>query len=190
MAGMYVGGTAGRAPLRSAQACWQKEKMDTAVQCCNRSYYNVLQSVSGFNSPHVRVAVPRRRRAATIASAGRPAARGSDQLARPAPIPDDPAGIIPYSHWAARPSAHLHPNRSSLDVSPHVPTPPTMACTIGPLALSARTATVLAHGPVLGPRCRIATQAAPQRLQLAPPAPFCTLGSAAPLLHSPAPLYA
>ena len=40
------------------------------------------------------------------------------------------------------------------------------ACTIGPLTLSARTATVLAHGPVLGPRLRIATRAAPQRPKL------------------------
>ena len=46
---------------------------------------------------------------------------------------------------------HLHPNRSSLDVSPHARLPPTMACTIGPLTLSSFTATVLAHGPVLDP---------------------------------------
>ena len=65
-----------------------------------------------------------------------------------------------------------------------------MACMIGPLALSPCTATVLAHGPVLGPRFRIATRAAPQRLKLAPPAPFCIPGSASPLLHSPAPFYA
>ena len=42
----------------------------------------------------------------------------------------------------------------------------------------------------LAPRFRIATRAAPQCLKLAPPAPFGTRGSAAPLLHSPAPLYA
>ena len=41
---------------------------------------------------------------------------------RPAPTLDDPAGTSPYSHWKAWPSPHLHPNRSSLDVSPHVPT--------------------------------------------------------------------
>jgi len=55
-----------------------------------------------------------------------------------------------------------------------------MACTIGPLTLSSFTATVLARGPVPGSPLRIATRAAPQRLKLAPPAPFCTLGSAAP----------
>ena len=87
-------------------------------------------------------------RAATIAP-GRP--QWIRSVDRPAPTLDDPAGTSPYSHCAARPSAHLHPNRSSLDVSPHVPTPPSMACTIGPLTLSSFTATVLAHGPVLGP---------------------------------------
>ena len=64
-------------------------------------------------------------------------------------------------------------------------------CMIGPLALSSCTATVLAHGPVLGPAlphrhpsCPAAPQTGTSRT------PFGTPGSAAPLLHSPAPLYA
>ena len=140
-------------------------------------------------------------RAATIAP-GRP--QWIRSVDRPAPTLDDPAGTSPYSHWKAWPSPHLHPNRSSLDVSPHVPTPPTMACTIGPLALSARTATVLAHGPVLGPApphrhpsCPAAPQTGPSRTILhpgqcstSPPQPGAALRLIAPPLFGVALVHA
>ena len=105
----------------------------------------------------------------------RSSSRGGSAPSSPRrPISDDPAGISPYSHWKAWPSAHLHPNRSSHHVSPHVPTPATMACTIGPLDLSSCTATVLAHGPVLGP-------APPHRHPSCPAAP--QTGTSRTILH-------
>ena len=71
---------------------------------------------------HAQVSLPRRgRRAAAIRRSSR--ARGSDHLARPAPIPDDPAGISSYLHWAAWPSGlGICILTVSRHVSPHVPT--------------------------------------------------------------------
>ena len=161
----------------SDQASWVVATHEAAF-AAGRSAYLV-------SPPLGQSSVPRR------AAAIRRSSPVDPSVDRPAPTLDDPAGTSPYSHWKAWPSPHLHPNRSSLDVSPHVPTPATMACTIGSLTLSSRTATVLAHGHALGP-------ALPHRHPSCPTAPqtgtfrtpFCTPGSAAPLLHSPAPLYA
>ena len=160
----------------SDQASWVVATHEAAF-AAGRSAYLV-------SPPLGQSSVPRR------AAAIRRSSPVDPSVDRPAPTLDDPAGTSPYSHCAARPSAHLHPNRSSLDAVPTCTTLPTTLCTIGPLALSARTATVLAHGPVLGP-------APPHRHPSCPAAPqtgtsrtICTPGSAAPLLHSPAPLYA
>ena len=63
----------------------------------------------------------------------------------------------------------------ALSTCPHTfRLPPTMACRIGPLALSSCTATVLAHGPVLGP-------ALPHRHPSCPAAP--QTGTARTILH-------
>ena len=106
-----------------------------------------------------------------------------------------------YSHWAAWSSA---PDPSLNSRCPHARLLLPKACAMlamRPWTLDPRTSTMLAHGPVPGPRFRISNRAAPQRLT-APPhhsapraaqhslhsgtahtslhrAPLCT----APLLH-------
>ena len=150
----------------------------------------------------------KRRRCALVGAprpyAGRPAARGYDQLARTYPL-SQTIQLAPVLTRTGQPGPrHICTLTVALSTCPHTRLPPTMECKIGPLTLSSGTATVLAHGPVLGPApphhqpsCPAAPPTGPSRTirhpgqrSTSPPQPGAALRFSAPPLFGAALVHA
>ena len=154
-----------------------------------RGHNNVM--LCYVTSPHRQRRTPNFLSVRRAAAIGNRCEGGYPHLARPA-APSrtiQPASVL--TRTGQPDPRHIFTLVVALSMCPHhMHDPLTAACMIGPLALSSCTVTVLTHGPVLGPALSHRHPSCPGVPETGTSAPFCTPGSAAPLLHSPAPLYA